>query len=151
MGSWITENGTTHIKNLTENNLSADLKNKINFITSVDDANFTITNGNLELKEVAISQVTGLQDVLDSGSRLITENEINLLQEVANGKYNNFITGVDTAVFAVNDGVLNLVNVPTAALGSLGDFTKLPNAGASSLIDEINNLYNYLTWTDIPQ
>lgn len=151
LGSWITENGTTHIKNLTENNLSADLKNKINFITSVDDANFTITNGNLELKEVATSQVTGLQEVLNSGSRLITDNEINLLREVANGKYNNFITGVDTAVFAVNDGVLNLVNVPTTALGSLGDFTKLPHAGASSLIDEINNLYNYLTWTDIPQ
>lgn len=151
LGSWITENGTTHIKNLTENNLSTDLKEKINFITSVNNVNFTVTNGNLELKEVAASQVTGLQEVLDSGSRLITNNEINLLQEVANGKYNNFITGVDTAVFAVNDGVLNLVNVPTAALGSLGDFTKLPHAGASSLIDEINNLYNYLTWTDIPQ
>lgn len=151
LGSWITENGTTHIKNLTEDNLSADLKNKINFITSVDDANFTVTNGNLELKEVATSQVTGLQEVLNSGSRLITDNEINLLREVANGKYNNFITGVDTAVFAVNDGVLNLVNVPTTALVSLGDFTKLPHAGASSLIDEINNLYNYLTWTDIPQ
>ena len=151
LGSWITENGATHIKNLTEDNLSADLKDKINFITSVDDANFAVTNGNLELKEVAISQVTGLQDVLDSGSRLITEDEIDLLQAVANGEYNNFITGVDTAVFAVNDGVLNLVDVPTTALGSLGDFTKLPNAGTYSLIDEINNLYNYLTWADIPQ
>lgn len=151
LGSWITENGATYIQNLTENNLSADLKDKINFITSVDDANFVVTNGNLELKEVAISQVTGLQDVLDSGSRLITEDEIDLLQAVANGEYNNFITGVDTAVFAVNDGVLNLVDVPTTALGSLGDFTKLPNAGTYSLIDEINNLYNYLTWADIPQ
>lgn len=151
LSSWITENGATHIKNLTEDNLSADLKDKINFITSVDDANFAVTNGNLELKEVAISQVTGLQDVLNSGSRLITEDEIDLLQAVANGEYNNFITGVDTAVFAVNDGVLNLVDVPTTALGSLGDFTKLPNAGTYSLIDEINNLYNYLTWADIPQ
>lgn len=151
LGSWITDNGATHIKNLTEDNLSADLKDKINFITSVDDANFAVTNGNLELKEVAISQVTGLQDVLNSGSRLITEDEIDLLQAVANGEYNNFITGVDTAVFAVNDGVLNLVDVPTTALGSLGDFTKLPNAGTYSLIDEINNLYNYLTWADIPQ
>jgi hypothetical protein len=40
--------------------------------------------------------------------------------------------------------------VPITALNSLGDLTSLPNAENDfSLVDEINNLYNYLTWNNI--
>jgi hypothetical protein len=63
LGTWITENSNNYIKNLTENNLSNELKEKINkpdFITSVDDSNFTVVNGKLDFKSISAAEVSGL-------------------------------------------------------------------------------------------
>lgn len=128
-----------------------------NFITSVDDANFSVENGKLNLVAVAVNQVAGLQSVLDSkvdaeeGARLVKANESAALEALANGEYNNFITAVNDAIFAVDNGTLNLTAVPVEALSILGDFASLPNAANNyTLIDEINELYKYLTWVDMP-
>ena len=49
LDTWVTNNGATYIKNLTENNLSSELITKINFITSINETDFNIENGKLNL------------------------------------------------------------------------------------------------------
>ena len=64
----------------------------------------------------------------------------------------NFIKAVDTASFSVdNNGSLGLVSIPASALiTTVGDLTQLPNSDQNyTLVDEINNIYQLLTWTDI--
>jgi hypothetical protein len=60
LGTWITNNAANHIVNLTENNLSQELKDKINFITSVDESNFTVVDGKLDFKTINAAEVAGL-------------------------------------------------------------------------------------------
>lgn len=92
LGDWITENGINYISNLTENNLSAVIVEKINFITSVD-----------------------------------------------------------TNTFSTKEGKLELVNVPAQALYStVGDLTKIQNyVVGNTLVDNINDILEILTWTDM--
>lgn len=145
--------------NLTENNLSPTLLNKVNFITEVDSGNFNVSNGKLSLNNIAISQVTSLQSTLDTkvdkveGSRLINNTEAALLTSLANGVYDNFITAVDTLTFEVVDGTLNLVSVPAASIEAVvGDLSELPHAeNHYTLVDEINELHRALTWSDIAE
>jgi uncharacterized repeat protein (TIGR02543 family) len=89
----------------------------------------------------------------EEGARLVKANEIAALEALVKGEYVNFITAVDDAVFSVTDGTLGLVDVPIEALSVLGDFSTLPHAGeeGSTLINEINELYKMLTWTDMPE
>lgn len=128
-----------------------------NFITSVDDANFSVNDGKLSLVEIKVDQVAGLQDNLNAkvdaeeGARLVKANEIAALEALAQGEYTNFITAVDEAVFSVTDGTLGLVDVPAEALSVLGDFATLPHATDYTLVEEINELYKMLTWTDMPE
>ena len=128
-----------------------------NFITSVDDANFSVNDGKLSLVEIKVDQVFGLQDNLDAkvdaeeGARLVKANEVAALEALVQGEYVNFITAVDDAIFSVTDGTLGLVNVPAEALSVLGDFATLPHATDYTLVEEINELYKMLTWTDMPE
>lgn len=57
LDTWIATNGATHIKDLTETNLSESLITKINFITSVNTEEFTVTNGNLNVNIIEGSKV----------------------------------------------------------------------------------------------
>ena len=140
LGEWITNNGPSYIEGLTENNLGPDLIDKINFITSVDRNIFTVTNGKLELNP---------QD----GSRLITPDEISILEQVAGGDYDNYIRSVDTDVFSVSNGKLNLVAIPNAALfNTVGDLTQLITYNENTnttIVNEINALYEMLHWKDM--
>lgn len=140
LGDWITENGSQYISGLTANNLSSDLVDKINFITSVNTQLFSVTNGKLDLAPV-------------DGSRLITQDEGTLLELLAGGQYDNYIRSVDNNVFSVTNGKLNLVAVPNSALmTSVGDMTQLityEENTDTTLVNEINNLYEMLRWQDI--
>lgn len=49
LDTWLTTNGATYIQNLTENNLSEDIVEKINLITSVNTNEFKITDGQLNI------------------------------------------------------------------------------------------------------
>ena len=128
LGSWITTNGNTYIKSLNETNLSQEIIDKLNYITSVTD-NLTVIDGKLDLN----------QKISDT------------LQSVENGNF-NFIKSVNNNIFTVSEvGNLDLITVPIDALTPvLGDFTKLPNNSKGfTLIDEIGNIYDILTWSDI--
>lgn len=162
LGTWITENAINHIVNLTEDNLSADLKNKINkpdFITSIDETNFTVVDGKLDFKQIPAAEVSGLQALLDSkvnveeGSRLIKADEIALLERVESGEFKNFIGGVDTNVFAVNNEILSLTAIPSKLLlNTVGDLTTLTNfTENTTLVKEINNIYEILAWQSMDE
>lgn len=135
LGTWIVNNVT----GLTENNLSSDLTEKINFITSVDTTTFSVVSGELKLTPT-------------DGSRLITPKEIATLQAIDDGEFNNYIDSVNGEVFSVTSGNLDLVAVPMSALvPTLGNLTLLPNYdNGMTLVDEINNIYDILTWQEMP-
>lgn len=120
------------------------------------DENGSGVEGNSRI-DILNEQVSDISDALDNkvevvqGSRLINSDEVALLEKVANGEFNNFISAVNPSVFKVEDGTLDLVSVPAAALeNALGNFSSLPHASEDfTLVDEINNLYNLLTWNDM--
>lgn len=162
LGTWITENGADHISGLTANNLSSELNDLINtpdYITSVDEANFTVVDGKLDFKSIGYAEVSGLNAVLDTkvdkaeGSRLINSSEIALLQRVEAGDFNSLITDVDVSVFDVTDGILSLVGLPGELLHStVGDLTTLNNyTQNTTIVNELNNIYEILTWSSIDE
>ena len=128
LGTWITTHGNIYIKNLNEDNLSQETIDKLNYITSVETANLVAVKGKLNL----------------------SQNVIDTIQAVSNGEF-NFIKAVNNNVFSNINGKLDLIAVPTGALTPvLGDLTTLPNADKNfSLVDEIHNIYDILTWSDI--
>ena len=80
---------------------------QVNFIKTVDEAQFAATGGNLTLLDIAQSKVTGLTAALDKkvdkvdGSRLITTEEANKLAGLTLGEENQVtipadnVTGLD--------------------------------------------------------
>ena len=128
LGTWITTNGNVYIKNLNEDNLSNAILDKLNYITSVTD-NLVVIDGKLDLSKSAS----------DALSSVISGNS-------------NFIKTVNTDIFKVSEvGNLDLISVPASVLTPvLGDFTKLPNySNGFKLSDEIGNIYDILTWSEI--
>lgn len=130
LGTWITTNANTYIKGLTENNLSQAVLDKLNYITAVEEAHFVVVDGTLKFHD----------DIT------------NTLKAVANGDF-NFIKSVDENVFSVTSGLLELKAIPSNILTPvLGDLTTLPNAAEDfTLVDEINNIYKSITWTEIDE
>ena len=120
LGSWITTNGNTYIKQLNESNFSTEVIEKLNYITTVDTEYLTAVDGTLSFSNSAIASL-------------------------------NFIKSVNTDIFSVNDSKLDLIAVPSDALTPvLGDMSLLPNKDKDfTLVDEINNLYDIVTWSDI--
>lgn len=159
LGTWITNNAANHIVNLTENNLSQELKDKINFITSVDESNFTVVDGKLDFKAINAAEVAGLQALLDNkvnveaGSRLINSEEITLLEKVSQGEFDNLIANVNEAIFSIDDSTLNLIAIPSELLlDTVGDLTKLSNfSEGTTIVNEINNIYEILTWQSMDE
>lgn len=138
LDTWLETNSADHVKNLTEDNLSTELAEKVNFITSVETAHFTVNNGQLSLNTV--------------DGRLITNDEIATLEAVSNGEFDNFITSVDESMFSVFDGKLELFNLPTHLFTPvIGDMTQLVNYSGTTttVVDELNNIYNILTWNEM--
>lgn len=136
------------------------LPSNTQFLTAVNDAEFIVNNGTLNLKAVQISQVEGLQAILDNkvekeeGSRLINAEEIAALQSVINGsfgEFDNFIKAVNKDVFEVttDTSTLNLIAIPNSLLEPvIGDINQLEG---STVIDKINNIYEILTWQSIAE
>lgn len=126
------------VNNIPETNLSEEISNKLNFITNIDNANFTVVDGQLQLNS--------------SQGRLITNEEISTLQAIANGEFNNFIKSVNTEIFSVNEiGNLDLISIPSSTLEPIiGDMTELMNyKEGTTIVDELNNIQDILTWKNL--
>ena len=136
---WMVNNSANCIMGLDENNFSDKIVTKLNYISSVDSAYFTVDNSVLKFQPQA--------------GRLITAEEADILAEAMSGTFNNYVKSVDTSTFKVQNGRLSLIKIPETLLHStVGDLTQLltynenPN---TTIVDEINNLYTIVSWQDI--
>lgn len=123
-----------------DNYYTKDEINKLLFIKSVD-SNFIVN----EAGQLSLNPVAG---------RLITQDEVSTLQKVANGEFNNFIKSVNTNIFSVNaESKLDLIAIPTSLLTPvIGNMTDLTNyTEGTTIVNEINKIYDKLTWQEIPQ
>lgn len=123
-----------------DNYYTKDEINNLLFIKSVD-SNFIVN----ETGQLSLNPVAG---------RLITQDEVSALQKVIDGEFNNFIKSVNTDIFSVNvDGKLDLTSIPTSLLTPvIGNMTDLTNyTEGTTIVNEINNIYDRLTWQEIPQ
>lgn len=137
---WGNENASGDSRiDLLENKVNELEGAEPNFISSVDQANFIVIDGQLQLNA--------------TNGRLITNDEISTLQKVTNGDFNNFINSVDETVFTVTDGRLELTTLPTALLVPvIGDMTKLKDySEGTTIVNELNNIYDILTWKDMEE
>lgn len=139
LDTWLENNSAEHVKNLTDDNLSEELAEKVNFITEVKDADFVVVNGQLQLNT--------------TNGRLITNEEIETLQAVADGDFDNFIKSVNEGIFSVVDGKLDLVALPAELLTPvIGDMTQLVNyTEGTTIVNELNNIYEMLTWNEMDE
>lgn len=142
---WISENGTKYISNLTEDNLSENLQNKINFITAVNNVDFTVVNGTLNLNEIAPEKISGLVDLSTKVGNL--ETYLNSLKES--------IEHEDTGLLALNTKVTNLSTALTNYV-TIDDFNKtvgnldaLLAATSGTIIEKIDDIYTRLTWQEL--
>lgn len=132
-------NSADCIMGLTQNNFSNAIVQKLNYITSIDEAFFSIDNSKLMFTP--------------QEGRLLSPDEIVALEDVIGGMYINYIDRVDPAVFDVVKGELFLTQVsPEALTGTVGDLSKLltyADNPDTTIVDEINNLYTIVSWQDI--
>ena len=130
-----------------------DLENaEPNYIQSVDGTNFAVTDeGLLTLVSVNPSQVNGLQDILNTGTSLVTNEEKAVLQNILDGKFNNLIKSVSSDFEVTEDGQLQLINVQNSALMNIvGDMKSLTNyTEGTTLVDEINDIRSMLSWQEM--
>ena len=139
LDTWLENNSAEHVKNLTDNNLSQELAEKINFITTVKDADFVVVDGQLQLNT--------------TDGRLITNEEIETLQAVADGDFDNYVKSVNEEIFSVIDGKLDLLVLPTELLTPVvGDMSQLINyTEGTTIVNELNNIYEMLTWNEMEE
>ena len=124
-----------------DNYYTKDEINELLFIKSVDDSNFIVN----EAGQLSLNPVAG---------RLITQDEVSTLQKVVNGEFNNFIKSVNTDIFSVDtNSKLDLIAIPTSLLTPvIGDMTDLTDyTEGTTIVNEINKIYDRLTWQEIPQ
>jgi hypothetical protein len=94
--TWFTANYPTIIKNLTEENLSQDVVDKINYISDVDASVFTVTEGKLLFNGIAMDKVVGLNDLNTKVDNL--ENSLNNYITIA--QFNQTVGNLDNLLSA---------------------------------------------------
>ena len=121
-----------------------------NYIKSVDAKNFSVSDeGNLSLVSVEISQVNGLQEIINNNT--VTSEEKSALQDVVAGKFDNYIKSVTSDFEVSEEGQLQLVNVSRDALKAVvGDVTTLIDfTEGTTIVSEINEIKQLLIWQEM--
>lgn len=146
--------GTVNIQNvqglsgyLTEEHFSAEVNNKLNYITTVDPNSFQVTGGKLIFAPT-------------EGRLLTTADEAQL--HYIEAVQPNVFTVTPTVVGQDADGAnilkntLQLIEVPAAALTpALGDLSTLPlitfddGTSSNTVVDHITNIYEKLSWGEL--
>lgn len=166
LGTWVTENGSTYITGLTETNMSQSVLDKLNYITSVNENNFTVTNGKLELTKISQSQVDGLEEVLASKASLEELNavstDVNELNEALYGNAEGDNQGLFSQVSKLNTRISTLeqANAGLADIyvtkvdfnSTVGNLESLINTNTTNiglLSDKLDVLDEHLTWKSL--
>lgn len=134
LSTWITDNSATYVQNLTEDNLSQEIVNKLNYITAVDGSNFTVTNGTLYLNELSTDKITGLNTLITTVGNL----EAELHHEVTG------LSAVNTKLSNLEQGVAKCVTLETFNT-TVGDLNSLLNTHTQ----QINEIKSQLTWQEL--
>jgi hypothetical protein len=168
LGSWLTDNASTYIQNIGVGNLSQDLLDKVNYITSVTD-NFKVVNGELQLVKVAQSSVDGLTEVLADKASVENLNElaseVGNLDKILNGYVNDDneeIVGLIENVSKLSTKVSDLEqfntsldntyvtqNVFNSTVQNLNDLISTNTTNISSLSAKYTELSEHLTWQNL--
>ena len=149
LGTWIAQNGSTYIQNLTEDNLSQDIVDKLNYITAVDGTNFTVTNGTLYLNEIAAEKVTGLPALITKVGNL--ETSLKTLEDAVNDKtsglsaVNARVLTLEQTVEALDDNYVTVVNFNK----TVGDLNTLLQSSNGTIIAQIEDINTRLTWQEL--
>lgn len=136
--TWMADNAATHIQNLTENNLSQDVQDKLNFITGVNEEEFTVDSGILNLKAVGIGKVTGLDSVV---------NTVDELDKAVNHE--------TTGLKAISNKVLSLEKSAGTYVTiekfnkTVGNLDALLASATHTLVERIDDLDARLTWQNL--
>lgn len=161
LGTWLTKNGSTYITNLSENNISQQLLEKIDYITSVTD-NFVVVNSELRLAKVNQSQVDGLSEALVS--KASTEelkavlSDVSNLNNIVNGytdENNESVAGLVENISKLNTEIGNLENTyvkKTLFNSTVSDLTTLVLANEEnieSLNARVDKIEDSFVWHDI--
>jgi hypothetical protein len=137
LDTWITENANTYITGLTENNLGQSVLDKLNFITSVNTSDFTVTNGNLELNNLNMSKVDGLIDALNNKASLEQFNTLNATVQ-------DLVTNVNSL-----DDIFVTKTVFNSTVGDLNALISTNTTNIETLSEKVEVLDEHLTWGDI--
>lgn len=140
LDTWMSENAATYVQNLTEENLSQEVQDKLNYITDVNEENFSVDSGILNLKAVNTSQVSGLDNVITT---------VNELDEIINHE--------TSGLKAISAKVLNLENSANTYVTiekfnkTVGNLDALLASATTTLVERIDNLDARLTWQELSE
>lgn len=137
LDTWMTENADTYITGLTENNLGQSVLDKLNFITSVNTTDFTVSNGKLELNTLAMSKVDGLNDALNAKASLAQFNELNTTVQ-------NLAANIESL-----DDIFVTKTVFNSTVGDLNALISTNTTNIETLSGRVDVLDEHLTWGDI--
>ena len=123
-----------------------------NFITAVNEDEFIVTEGVLELKNIPIAKVTNLEDTLN-----VIQSDVLTLEEILNGKTlegGQVVQGVvaqlndlTTTVSSLSDSFVNYVTVKdfNAVVGDLEQM----KANNINVMEDIDAIKDILLWKEI--
>ena len=137
LGTWITENSNTYITNLTENNLGSSILDKLNFITSINTFDFSITDGKLELNNLELSKINGLKDALNTKVSLEQFNTLNTTVQ-------NLVANIEDL-----DNIFITKTIFDSTVGDLNALISTNTTNIESLSDKVDILDKHLSWEDI--
>lgn len=123
-----------------------------NFITAVNEDEFIVTTGVLELKNIPIAKVTNLEDTLN-----VIQSDVLTLEEILNGKTledGQVVQGVvaqlndlTTTVSSLSDSLVNYVTVKdfNAVVGDLEQM----KANNVNVMEDIDAIKDILLWKEM--
>lgn len=144
LNTWLTDNGDTYIQNLTEENLSQETADKINFITAVDTSTFAVVDSTLNLKEISADKVVGLTDLNTKVGNL--ETALNQLKSDVNNETTG-LTAVNTKIANLETSLNNYVT-KVEFNKTVGNLDALL-ASNTTIIKQIEDINSRLTWQEL--
>ena len=138
LDTWLENNGETYIVNLGEKNLSNDLVTKINFITSVNTEEFSVSEGKLNLKLVDGSKINLATNPDFTGVAILSETHSQKIAELESLKVN------------VQTNTTKLTNLEELTIPAIQ--AKFDNYVLNSVhINDIAEIKDILTWKEMNQ
>ena len=123
-----------------------------NFITAVNEDEFIVTTGVLELKNIPIAKVTNLEDTLN-----VIQSDVLTLEEILNGKTledGQVVQGVvaqlndlTTTVSSLSDSLVNYVTVKDFNV-VVGDLEQM-KANNVNVMEDIDAIKDILLWKEM--